>query len=191
MTVGAKREYVKAAEKEADILKQIPPHDNVINILDVVKEKVKTETSSYIDLYIIMELCNLGDLETYVFQQKLSVNRKLDIMYQCAQGLQHLHLLSPPVMHRDIKPKNILLCGDPDSPTVKLSDFGEALFLQEESKSLHSVRGTLSYMAPELYISNPSYKKSADVFSLGLTFLALMLAKKGKEMRTLKGNAST
>ena len=191
MTVGAKREHIEAAEREADILMHIPPHDNVIKIFNVVKEKVKTEQSSYIDLYIIMELCKLGDLKCYALQRELNINRKLDIMYQCAQGLNHLvhHSQSDySVMHRDIKPENILLCGDSDSPTVKLSDFEEALFLPEESKSLRSVHGTPSYMAPELYISNPSYKKSADVFSLGLSFLALMNAKKGEEMKPLKGN---
>ena len=73
MTVGAKREHIEAAEREADILMHIPPHNNVIKIFNVVKEKVKTEQSSDIDLYIIMELCKLGDLEKYTSQRELDV----------------------------------------------------------------------------------------------------------------------
>ena len=67
-------------------------------------------------------------------------------MMQVACGLQYLHSCQPKVVHRDVKPDNILL-GSPESPfDAKLSDFGFA-----RSKSHFATQcGTKEYLAPEV-----------------------------------------
>ena len=193
--VGKKEEYVAMAENEADILIHSPPHDNVIKIYSVIKEDVVNDISLevLVDVYIMMEHCELGDLTKFAYIHKLDIDQKVDIMLQCALGLERLHNLSPPMIHRDIKPQNIFLRGDPASPTAKLGDLGEAHFLQrddERTLSLHSTDfiGTGSYMAPELYETDKSYTKMVDVFALGVTFISLLNAKKGEKLVAMKGN---
>ena len=193
--VGKKEEYVAMAENEADILIHSPPHDNVIKIYSVIKEDVVNDISPevLVDVYIMMEHCELGDLTKFAYDHKLDIDQKVDIMLQCALGLEHLHNLSPPVIHRDVKPSNVFLFGNPASPTAKLGDLGEAHFLHrddEHTLSLHSHHqyGTPSYMAPELYKPRKSYTKMVDIFALGMTFHSLLNAKKEETMVAMKGN---
>ena len=191
--VGDEKEYVEMAENEADILMNSPPHDNVIRVLNVIKENVPNKVPPEVDIFIFMEYGELGDLTKYMYERDLNIIGKLNIMLQCALGLQHLHGLTPQVIHRDLKPQNVFLFGDPASPTAKLGDLGEALFLQREDDKtvpLHSLRGTESYMAPELFtrpLSALKYTKMVDVFALGMSFLSLLNAKKGKTMKAMKG----
>ena len=193
--VGAEEQYVKMAENEADILMNTPPHENVIKVYNVIKEYLADKEEMVI--YIMMEHGELGDLVKYTRKRQLGITSKLDIMLQCARGLQHLHNASPQVIHRDVKPQNIFLCGDPASPTAKLGDFGEARFLHRDdahTPSLHSqnLYGTESYMAPEMFmrpISEVRYTKMVDIFALGLSFHALLNAKRGETMKPMKGES--
>ena len=81
--------------------------------------------------------------------QKISKNGRLEpattriYTLQILQGLEYLHCVKR-VIHRDIKPENVLVSG---LGRIKLSDFGEAKFLEE---STGTVKGTIAYMAPEI-----------------------------------------
>ena len=166
---------------EVYILKSIPPHENIIRIFDVEIERLKSRD---IVVWIITEVCDQGNLKEYTMGRDVSFNQKIHIMMQCALAVRHLHLQKPrSITHRDIKPQNILVTGDPEKPTIKLCDFGVARLVDlnhlGESATLHSMAGTYWYMAPELFSLVvdqvvPSYSKSVDVFSLGLCFLVLL-----------------
>ena len=68
-------------------------------------------------------------------------------------------------MHSDIKPANILLDADEN---VKIGDFSLAMSLETPDTLRFGRRGTLSYMAPEMFQEN-GYDKRVDVWSLGVT----------------------
>ena len=119
-------------------------------------------------------------------------------MLQSAYGVRHLHHLKPKgITHRDIKLSNILVSGSKEVPQIKIADFGEAKFIdsiQEKSLSvgLHSVRGTFPYMAPELFSlsvdkKEPSYGKSVDVYSLGVSPLAVLDGQEGLPLLAITG----
>lgn len=85
-----------------------------------------------------------GNLEQKIEEKEFLQSNTVKIYtLQILKGLEYLHCIKR-VIHRDIKPANVLVSG---SGKIKLSDFGEAKFLEE---STGTVKGTIAYMAPEI-----------------------------------------
>jgi serine/threonine protein kinase len=85
---------------------------------------------------------------------------------QCLAILDDLHTRSPPIIHRDITPSNIMLADG----QVYLVDFGAVKIGRGESTSLTTV-GTFGYMAPEQILGRAEVR--SDLYGLGMTFIAL------------------
>ena len=75
------------------------------------------------NIYILSELLPKKSLEDYVMENKgnITIQQKVQILLEVATALFYLHTQKPPIIHRDVKPKNIFLSGD---LTAKLGDFG-------------------------------------------------------------------
>lgn len=112
--------------------------------------------------------CNLRN---YMLSSKLSMNKKIKIMHDLAMGLSFLH--GNGVLHLDIKPANVLIYGD-INPRAALTDFGISLFCNGESKFFPSQLTTITYRAPEVINGCLKYKKSSDIWSLGMLYLTLL-----------------
>ncbi|RLO09415.1 hypothetical protein DYB28_002159 [Aphanomyces astaci] len=93
---------------------------------------------------------------------------KIQIAIDIAQALVYLHSLSPKVIHRDLKSKNVLL---DDRCTAKLSDFGISRLRQLEETMTAGV-GTALWAAPEVFLAM-KYNDRADVYSLGVVLSEL------------------
>ena len=152
-------------------------HENIVTIFNhYLKEGYS---------WIFMELCDV-DLDQYTQKNCDQMNStcQLSIMKQAASGLSFLHLNN--VVHRDLKPRNILLKTQDQLPLVKITDLGTAKHLAEDDSMMHTYAGTREFMAPELFQADPegklSYRKTVDTFSMGLVFLALEQAKPGKAL---------
>jgi serine/threonine protein kinase len=99
-----------------------------------------------------------------------------DYIRQAAQGLAHAH--SSGLIHRDVKPANLLV---DQKNVVKVLDLGLAKFTEEDRASLtiqydENVLGTADYLAPEQAIDSHSVDGRADVYSLGCTLYFLLTA---------------
>lgn len=116
-------------------------------------------------------------------------DQMIDIMLQCTSALVHMHFLKEPIVHRDIKPGNVLFTRQGGKDVAKLADFGLAKVMQDVSK-LNTVAGTVLYMAPELLLEEP-YDHTVDIFSLGLLFLSLVLFEVIGELVPLSGKKIT
>ena len=128
--------------------------------------------------YIVIELME-GSLDNYLSSTKVH-SQALTICSQIALGMKFLH--GSDVLHRDLKPQNILYRTKPEF-IVKLSDFGLSKFLQQtstDSKSvMHSKARTLCWMAPELLAQNhEGHSKPTDIYSCGVLFHYVMSGKK-------------
>ena len=144
-------------------------HPNIVKILDAgTEEKI---------CYIVMELISNGNtLKQYCDPENLlSYQKVVEIMFKCAKALDYAHQMK--IIHRDIKPGNILLTEDRD---VKICDFGISYLMNEKSvnidTTLRNFIGSPRYMAPEQIKSDP-INYQIDLFSLGIVMYELLTGK--------------
>ncbi len=140
-------------------------HPNIVTIFDAGEEH---------DLaYIAMEFLKGQDLTKYTqADHLLPVDKVLGIVTQAAEALDYAHREN--VVHRDIKPANIMY--DPDSESVKLTDFGIARITDSSRTKTGMVLGTPSYMSPE-QLSGRKVGGRSDLFSLGVMLFQLCTGK--------------
>ncbi|WJX10288.1 hypothetical protein P8452_01029 [Trifolium repens] len=161
-------------------------HVNVVQLIGFCVEGSKRA--------LIYEFMPNGSLEKYIYSHteekySLSCEKLYAISLGVARGIEYLHNgCNMKILHFDIKPHNILL-GENFNP--KVSDFGLARLCPTNNSivSLTAVRGTIGYMAPELFYRNVgtiSYK--ADVYSFGM--LLMEMASRRKNLNALAKQSS-
>ncbi|MED6184054.1 hypothetical protein PIB30_043732 [Stylosanthes scabra] len=145
-------------------------HANVVRLIGFCVEGSKRA--------LIYEFMPNGSLDKYIFSKEKSVSLTSEKMFEIsigvARGMAYLHEgCDMQILHFDIKPHNILL---DENFIPKVSDFGLAKLypLDNSIVSLTAARGTIGYMAPELFYQNigaVSYK--ADVYSFGMLLMEM------------------
>ncbi|XP_077015641.1 serine/threonine-protein kinase ULK1 isoform X1 [Tamandua tetradactyla] len=147
--------------KEIKILKELK-HENIVALYDF-QEMANS-------VYLVMEYCNGGDLADYLHTMRtLSEDTIRLFLRQMAGAMRLLH--SKGVIHRDLKPQNILLTSpggrraSPNTIRVKIADFGFARYLQSNTMAA-TLCGSPMYMAPEVIMSQ-HYDGKADLWSVG------------------------
>ncbi|EGF77722.1 hypothetical protein BATDEDRAFT_30646 [Batrachochytrium dendrobatidis JAM81] len=141
----------KRAFRELMLLRHLN-HDNVICLIDVVLSPSKD------DLYFITELLGT-DLQRLLSVKKLEPQYIQYFAYQIFCGLKYVH--SAGVVHRDLKPGNILINENCD---LKICDFGLARVTESLMTGYVSTR---YYRAPEIMLTWQRYDKAVDVWSTG------------------------
>lgn len=163
--------------EEIRILKAIEDHKNIIKLIDFY----------YLNksIWVVMEFCEEGDLNQYIIKTKAAMSERLKIMYQCACAVTHLHEQEHPVVHRDIKVKNILIKIINNQVIVKLTDLEQSKMVDVndmiKTAFLSTGAGAIGYKAPEEF-KNKRYGFAVDVFSMGLVYLALLVYKSEKNL---------
>jgi hypothetical protein len=161
-------------EKACDVAVKAIPHDAVLRQrarrevavagrLDhphVVRLYEVLEDDDYV--YVISELVDGSDLAGAVRDGALSDATILRIAAAVCEALAHAH--SRGIVHRDVKPANVLLGGD---GAVRLADFGIAAISEPEATVDDRLLGTLSYMAPEACAGEPPAAPN-DVWAVGV-----------------------
>lgn len=135
-------------------------HPNIVSIYDVGEEN-----GMY---YIVMELVDGITLKKYIEEKgKLTVKEAVGISLQIANGLDAAHRNN--IIHRDIKPQNILIARD---GTAKVTDFGIAKAASSNTITANAM-GSVHYISPEQARGGYSDEKS-DIYSLGVTMYEML-----------------
>lgn len=133
------------------------PHENIIRLLNVLK------ADNDRDIYLVFEHMEIN-LHAVIRAKILGEIHKRFVLYQAVKALKYLH--SGELIHRDMKPSNLLLNSDCH---VKLIDFGLARSVADskEQDALTDYVATRWYRAPEILLGSPKYTKAVDMWSIG------------------------
>ena len=165
------RGVVQRFEQERQAL-ALMDHPNIAKVFD-------GGLTEYRRPFFVMELVNGLSLTKFCDEAKLDIRDRLKIFVDVCQAVQHAHQKG--VVHRDLKPLNILVTLFDGKPVPKVIDFGVAKAiggkLTDESFSTQfgAVVGTLEYMAPEQSgFSATDVDTRADIYSLGVILYELL-----------------
>jgi len=157
---NAKEGVPSTSIREVCILKQLA-HPNIVQLLDVVFDQCEDGSEK---LTLILEFVQY-DLLTYLETHGHAFDVCKRCFRQILMAVAHVHAAK--IMHRDLKPQNILVAGD---STVKLCDFGLAREFGIPSDIRTQEVVTLWYRAPEILLGWRSYTYSCDIWSVGCVF---------------------
>ncbi|HEK9099223.1 Stk1 family PASTA domain-containing Ser/Thr kinase [Bacillus pfraonensis] len=154
-------EFIKRFHREAQSVTTLS-HPNIVSMYDVGEED-----GIY---YLVMEYVPGQTLKQYINQRgMLPIGEALDIMEQLTSAMAHAHHFE--IVHRDIKPHNILIRND---GVVKVTDFGIATATSATTIThTNSVLGSVHYLSPEQARGGIANKQS-DIYSLGIVMFELL-----------------
>lgn len=157
--VNVRRQSLERFEKEARILRQLQ-HDQVVKLIDFFVEDHRG--------YLVLEHIDGVSLRELVLNSgPLSEKEVHGLALQMCAILSYLHGLSPPVVHRDFTPDNLILRKD---GTLKLVDFNVAQ--QKETSSTGTVVGKHAYLPPEQFRGQPTTQ--SDIYSMGASLFFIL-----------------
>ena len=167
LTLRGGPQFIERFRREARIMMDFK-HDHIVQVYDHFKEG-----SSY---YIAEEFVDGVSLEQLIKRERyLSNEAAALIFYEVCKALQHAH--EKGVVHRDMKPGNILISNQGE---VKLVDFGIATSLEDSEEGLTRdgmTLGTPSYIPPEQIDNAKSVDRRADIYSLGVVLYEMLTGK--------------
>ncbi len=140
--------------------------------------------------YFAMELVDGVAITDYCNTNRLGVKQRLELFAQVCQAIHHAHQKG--LIHRDIKPGNVLVSTVDDRPVAKVIDFGIAKATGAQARDrtlatqLNQLIGTIEYMSPEQAEGNLDIDTRADVYSLGVVLYELLTGYTPLEGRDLR-----
>jgi len=169
--VEVKQRFFREAETAGRLT-----HPNIVTIYDAGEEH---------DLaYIAMEFLKGSDLSQYIKSASLlPIKQVLSLIQRSADAIDYDHQYN--VVHRDIKPANIM--WDPETDSLKITDFGIARITDSSKTKTGMVLGTPSYMSPE-QLAGKKVTGQSDIFSLGVMLFQMVTGQlpfTGDSMATL------
>jgi eukaryotic-like serine/threonine-protein kinase len=153
--------------KEAFLLSRIA-HPNIIRIFEA--NKISDSESGR--CYVTMEYASGGTLYSYLrANAPLNSEAALEFGRQICCGLAAAHSQKPSIIHRDIKPQNIVVTTIDSETVLKLADFGLAKNIDPKMRMV-SAAGTLLYMPPEGFHNYET--PASDVYSAGIVLYEML-----------------
>lgn len=152
---------------EAYVLSKLT-HENVVRVYEA--NTFDFDNNRY--CYIAMEFVKGGTLADYLEQTvRLPIELAIQIQQDICCGLMQLHKSEPPLVHRDVKPQNVMIDRKDNKIIAKISDFGLAKHVDPITR-ITEAAGTLAYLPPEGFWDYET--PASDVFSAGIIFYIMV-----------------
>jgi non-specific serine/threonine protein kinase/serine/threonine-protein kinase len=172
LKLGEESDVVARFRSERQAL-AILDHPNIARIFDAGSSPTGRP-------YFAMEYVAGEPITAFCDRHRLSVVQRLELFTAVCDAVQHAHFKG--ILHRDLKPSNVLVAAAPDTPTVKVIDFGIAKAigagLRLSDQTMHTQQGLLigtpEYMSPEQASGDGDVDTRADVYSLGVLLYELL-----------------
>jgi eukaryotic-like serine/threonine-protein kinase len=170
-SLGMTIDEIETMLGEALLLSQIG-HPNIVRVFDANISKSKKGDFGY----FTMEYVAGGSLDKFwqsYGNRIIPIEDTVQIIKQICLGLSVAHSEDPPVVHRDIKPQNILIGYDANGIRARVSDFGLAKHVNPLTL-LASAKGTKIFKSPEVFKNSKSDSCSGDVWAIGCILYLLL-----------------
>ena len=165
---SASEEDLQTGLNEAFLLSRLS-HPNIVRVFEA--NHIDDDPDS--PLYVTMEYVD-GETVRELIDEcggEIEISLALELLCQAASGLAHAHACEPRVIHRDIRPENLLLKNEADGLVLQIGDFGMAGPVNKSFGFLERA-GAVVYESPE---GLDGYEgPRSDIFSLGLVFYELL-----------------
>lgn len=163
-------EHAKLIDRELTVLKMLH-HQNIVQIYDIFDAARET--------YVVMEYLAGGELlDMITDSDHLSERNSKQVIREVLQAIEYLHARG--IVHRDVKPENILCVNRAWPLRVKLTDFGLSKFVgcaeDGTERVMRSQCGTTYYLAPEI-ANNLAYSKPVDLWACGVVLYVMLAGK--------------
>ncbi|KAF5739323.1 hypothetical protein HS088_TW12G00528 [Tripterygium wilfordii] len=166
---------IEDAKREVLILQHLTGQANIVEFKGAYEDKH--------NLHLVMELCSGGELfDRIIAKGKYSEKEASKIIRQVVNVVNVCHFMG--VMHRDLKPENFLFASKDEAASLKATDFGLSVFI-EEGKVYRDIVGSAYYVAPE--VLQRKYGKEIDVWSAGVILYILLCGEAPFLAETEKG----
>jgi len=157
--INVRKQALERMQNEVRMLKALD-HEKIVKLKDFFVEDHRG--------YLVLEKIDGRSLRMLVDAEgKMEEDRVLDMAHQMCHMLEYLHGLSPPIVHRDFTPDNLILRKD---GMLKLVDFNVAQ--QKEHTVTSTVVGKQSYLPPEQFRGKPT--PQSDIYAMGATIFFLL-----------------
>lgn len=163
-------EHAKLIDRELDVLRLLN-HQNIVQIFDIFDSARET--------FVVMEYVAGGELLDMITESDhLPEKTSQQVIREVLQAINYLHARG--IVHRDVKPENILCVNRGFPLVVKLTDFGLSKSVgvsdAESNRVMRSQCGTAYYLAPEI-ANNLPYGKPVDLWACGVVLYVMLAGK--------------
>jgi serine/threonine protein kinase len=172
--VGVTAKEIENMLGEAIMLSRIG-HPNIVRVFDANV----FESDKGLHGFFTMENVSGGSLEKFWHSygtRLVPIETSIDLIIQVCRGLSVAHKHNPPIIHRDIKPQNILVGYETDGLRARISDFGLAKAVNPLTL-LATAAGTPAFKPPEAFNNSKGDSCSADIWAIGSTLYLLLTDK--------------
>jgi serine/threonine protein kinase len=147
---------IQEVHEEPALLASIS-HENVLKVLDA--RRLGDECS-----FFMTPAANYGDLRKYLDEYNLSLSLAHSLLCQLLSGLAALHAEPNRLVHRDVKPENLLVHDD----KLLIADFGSVRRVSEDTGRASASRHSILFRPPEAFGPEPYFDYSSDTYQAGL-----------------------
>lgn len=148
--------------REINIMQHLSGQPNIVEFKGAYEDRQS--------VHVVMELCAGGELfDRIIAKGQYSERAAAGICRSIVNVVNHCHFMG--VLHRDLKPENFLLSTKEESATLKATDFGLSVYI-EEGKVYRNIVGSAYYVAPE--VLRRRYGKEIDIWSAGVILYILL-----------------